>query len=99
MFLLIRIFAPFADAPGVFASGANDVAADIAIALGAHGIFGNAAPAAIDVPALAETARAVRILEFDTMMIENLTIVRPFAHFATAHAIRPNRWTFLDPVD
>src|SRR5439155_9962698 len=66
--LLIRVFPSLANTPGILASSANNMPADIAIALRANSVFGHAAPAAVNVPALTEAARAVRIFELDTMM-------------------------------
>src|SRR5437667_424593 len=61
VFLLIRIshFAPL-EAPGS-SSSANDVRADVAIALRTDHVLGNTIPATVNVPAEAEPARAVGI--------------------------------------
>src|ERR1041385_8061152 len=96
--LLIRIFGAFLFvAPGVVA--ADDMAADVAIALRAHDVLGNIAPTAIDVAALAEAARAIGVFELDGVVVEDFAVIRAFAHFAAAHAMRADGIALLDPVD
>src|SRR6266566_8999622 len=104
MFLLIWIFAfalkspcdfAFEVAHRVFASTAPHVAG----ALRAYHMLGNIAPTAVDMAAIAEAARAIRVFKLDGVMIEDFAIVGSFAHLDAAHALSANGMALLDPVD
>src|SRR5438445_6790642 len=77
----------------------NDVAADIAGPLGSDDMFRHAIPAALDMTAEAEQARAILVFKLDSMMVENLAIIESFADLATAHALRADGMTLFDPID
>jgi len=72
------------EAPGVFA--ANDMAANVAGAFRAGEVFGDVAPTTVDMAALAEAARAVRVFKFHGVMVEDFAVILPFR---TSHPPMP----------
>src|SRR5436305_1011261 len=73
--------------------------ADIASALGSDDVFGDAVPTAMDMATEAEEPRAIRILEFHSVMIEDFAVVQTLADFATAHALSADGVALFDPVN
>ena len=72
--------------------------ADVATALGAHGIFIHAAPALGDLPALAEHAHAAVVFILHGMVVEDFAGVGTLLVGAPAHAPRADGVTAQHPV-
>src|SRR5882672_3301583 len=97
MLLLVRILAAARETPLVFSS--DDLPVQVAFAFRANGVLGHVIPTTELMPALAEAHGAIGVLKLDNVMIENFSVVRPFAHLAATVAARLHRMAFFQPVN
>src|SRR5688572_6162064 len=77
----------------------NSVPAHVAFALSADDMLGHAAPATSDVTALAEQFRAVLIIEFNRVMVEDFAVLLAGADLPPAHAMAANGVAVFHPID
>src|SRR5690349_794189 len=101
MLLLVGIFDVVGPAPAPGICRANDRAIRISEFSGAFApdkVLGHIAPTAGDMAALTRATRAIGIFELDKVVVEDFTIVGPFAHFTTAHALGANRVALFNPI-
>src|SRR5690242_18121721 len=74
-------------------------AADVGTTLGSMSKFTHCIPRIRNVTALAEHLRAVRIREFDEMVIIDFTVVGALANFATTLPLSRDGITVLQPIN